>query len=281
MRFRSLLLTSLAVPAMLAMPAAAHNQPAAAAQPTTIQGNIAVCEAARGEHRVRMERGQRYTITATSDSFDTFLRLLRPGVEAPLAEDDDGGGGLNSRINHTATESGDYLVRVSSFAPGGVGSYQLRVDPAQPLRPAVSRPTRTERSQVRLYEGALTTSDAAEEGRHFDDYEVQLGANQAAMIHLDGQGTDVLLRVYRADARGGQPLMENDDGGGGLNSFLFFAPETPGTYVVRATTFGEGGTGPYRLRISEQAYVPPRDVPVVSPPAPQPAPGGTPQTQSR
>jgi hypothetical protein len=46
-------------------------------------------------------------------------------------------------------------------------------------------------------------------------------------------------------------LREDDDGGGGLNPFVFFAPEEAGTYVVRVTGFDAGALGRYQLRISE------------------------------
>jgi hypothetical protein len=259
MRFDRLLLGGLA-----AAPALLLATPAAA-QPQTIEGNIQVCETARGEHRIQLEQGRRYTITARSDAFDTVLRVLRPGNETPIAENDDYGDGLNSRVTVVAPETGEYIARIGSFSPGGVGAYQLRVEPAAPLPALLSRPTRTERGQARLYEGELTANDPAEDSRHYDDYELRLAANQAAMIHLDGQGADVMLRVYAADARGGTALAEDDDGGGGLNSFIFFAPPEAGTYVVRVTTFGENATGRYRLRVAEQAYTQPTGLTMESP----------------
>lgn len=220
---------------------------------TRYQGAIQVCEAARGEHRVQLEAGRRYTILASSDEFDTYLRLLRPGSDEPLAENDDGGGGLNSRLTFAPEQSGEYIVRVSSFSPGGVGNYNLQVAPASPQPALLSRPTRTERGQWRVYQGELAASDAQEDARHYDDYELRLAAGQSAMIHLQATAEDLdpMLRVYSLNDRGGTALAENDDGGGGLNSFVFFAPEEAGTYVVRVTSFGEGGTGGYRLRISQ------------------------------
>lgn len=273
MSIRSLLRTSLLVaPALLlAQPAMAAGQPpvppplpppppmqgspppARAPVPgeMNMQGNIQVCETARGEQRMRLEAGRRYTITATSEAFDTVLRILRPGNEEVLAENDDYGEGLNSRVVFAPTESGEYVARVASFSPGGVGAYQLRVTPAGPLPALVSRPTSTERAQWRVYQGTLAASDAAEDNKHYDDYELRLAAGQTAMIHVDSGEIDTVLRVYNANARGGTTLAENDDGGGGTNPFVFFAPEQAGTYVVRVTSFGENATGPYRLRISQ------------------------------
>ena len=60
---------------------------------------------------------------------------------------------------------------------------------------------------------------------------------------------DTVLKVYAANERGAEPASSDDDGGGGLNSFLTFAPEHGGTFIVRATSYGSGGTGAYRLRV--------------------------------
>lgn len=270
MRFRYLLAAScLAAPAlMFAAPAAAQEQPTPGQMPqsdemqqtpppvlpgaTTYQGAIQVCEAARGEHRVRMEAGQRYTILASSPSFDTYLRLLRPGSEEAIAENDDGGGGLNSRLTYAPTESGDYIVRVSSFSPGSVGDYQLQVAPAAPMPALLTRPTRTERSQWRVFQGDLSATDATDDNRRYDDYELRLAAGQPAMIYLESTGDmDPLVKVYSLSGRGAEALAENDDAGGTTNSFVFFSPPEAGTYVVRVTSFGENVTGSYRLRVSQ------------------------------
>ena len=41
-----------------------------------------------------------------------------------------------------------------------------------------------------------------------------------------------------------------DDGGGGANPFVYFAPAEPGTYVVRVIGADAQAQGTYRLRIS-------------------------------
>lgn len=264
MRIRHLLAVSVAASAcLIAAPAAAQppaTPPPAAttppppppSDPNAIRGSIQICEAARGEHRVQLQAGQRYHITANSEAFDPYLRLLRPGSEEAIAEDDDSGGGLVPRISFVPPQSGEYLVRVSSFTPGGAGDYQLSVTPAAPLPALITRPTTTERGQWRVYEGELAASDAAEQGRRYDDYELRLAAGQTAMIHVQaGENMDTMLQVFSAADRGGRPVLENDDGGGGTNPFVFFAPEEAGTYVVRVVGFDEQTAGRYRLRISQ------------------------------
>jgi S1-C subfamily serine protease len=74
---------------------------------------------------VLFEQGKKYTILLNSDAFDSYLRLIDPTGKI-VAEDDDGGGGLNSRIDHTAAQTGQYRIIVTSF-DGKLGAYQLKI----------------------------------------------------------------------------------------------------------------------------------------------------------
>jgi hypothetical protein len=229
-------------------------QPPAAAVPPPpsplIRGRIQECDCARGEHRVRLEAGRRYAISATSESFDPLIRLLRAGSETVIAEDDDSGGGVSPRVTFSPPASGDYLVRVSSALPGGVGDYALNVEPVAPMPALLRRPARVERSQRLVFEGNLAAG-AFEDGRRYQDYELRLAAGESALIHVQGQQElDTLLQVFSAADRGNKPLVENDDGGGGVDPLLFFAPAAAGDYVVRVIGPDERAGAAYRLRIS-------------------------------
>ena len=244
----------------IAAPAAAQAQssptgqrlppnPPQVAGPNSIRGSIQICDCARGEHRVRLEGGRRYAIGASSSTFDPLLRLLRPGSEEVLAEDDDSGGGVNPRLTFTPPATGDYLVRVSSAGAGGAGDYLLNVEPTAPLPPLLVRPARVQPSQWQVFEGNLAAG-TLEGGRRYQDYELRLAAGQSAMIHVQGQQElDTLLQVFPLAERGNKPAVENDDGGGGNDPFVFFAPAQAGTYVVRVIGFDAESTGTYRLRI--------------------------------
>lgn len=250
-----------AIVALAAAPAAAQEGSAAAQpsppvaatprDPNAIHGIIQVCEAARGEHRVQLEGGRRYAIGATSEAFDTYIKLLRPGSEEAVAEDDDSGGGTNARLYFTPPQSGEYVVRVSSFQPGGTGDYDLSVAPAAPLPALVSRASRTERSQWQVFDGSLADNDAVEGGKKYDDYELTLTAGQTAMLQVQADNVDTLIQVFRADSRGGTPLAQDDDSGGGTNPFVLFAPTEAGSYVVRVTGYAEDTRGAYRLRVAK------------------------------
>ena len=58
--------------------------------------------------------GQTVTIDVRSDEFDTYGQLLNAAGDR-LAEDDDSGGALNSRITFTLPASGQYQIVVNNF----------------------------------------------------------------------------------------------------------------------------------------------------------------------
>jgi hypothetical protein len=238
----------LAASALLAAPAAA--QPAEG-RPFTANGELELCDCRYGDHTVRLEAGRRYEITATAEAFDSMLRLYRAGSTDVLAEDDDSGGERNPRINFTPAETGDYLVRVVSYTPDGAGAYALNVNALEALPAPVTRATSTETATWQIYDGELAAGDPAESEMRFDDYAVELAAGQSALIRLESEAFDPVVKVYPANQRGMSEIAMDDDSGGGFNSFLMFAPDEAGTYIVRVTSFSSEGTGAYRLRIAK------------------------------
>ena len=78
-------------------------------------------------YSVEGRAGETVTIDLESSAFDAEVSLLSPhGNE--VARDDDGGDGLNSRIErHYFTETGTYEVIVESHSSGGYGDFVLRV----------------------------------------------------------------------------------------------------------------------------------------------------------
>ncbi|WP_008315385.1 PPC domain-containing protein [Leptolyngbya sp. PCC 6406] len=72
------------------------------------------------------EAGPFIEIRLNSDDFDAYLILLGPDGER-VAEDDNGGEGLNSLIQIQLPQTGHYLVIViaNAYDPGGRGRYRL------------------------------------------------------------------------------------------------------------------------------------------------------------
>lgn len=235
--------------------AIAMSAPAAAQSGgTTYRRTLESCP---GGQTVRLSAGRRYAISADSEAFDPVLRLFQVGSDTVLAQDDDGGEGNNSLLTYAPAQTGNYRLCVSAFSGSGTGAYVIRVSAAPPLAPPVTQPTGTEAASWQIYDGSLAATDASDGGAPFDDYQIVLQTGERAFISLESPAFDTLLKVYRADQRGGETVSTDDDSGGGLNSFLTLAPEQGGAYIVRATSFSSGGVGAYRLRILKGS-VPPR-----------------------
>jgi hypothetical protein len=227
-----------------------HAEDAQPRDPNAIALTLPEPEATWTDHRVQMEAGRRYAIKVESEAFDPVVRLVRAGSTEVLAEDDDSGGGTTPLMIYTPTASGEYVVQIKSFAPGGSGDFALTVEPQAPLPALISRGARTERGNWQVFSGNLGEGGSVDRGRKYHDYELRMDAGQVAMLHVQGTGDiDTMLQVFTATDRGLTPLIENDDGGGGLNPFVLFAPEEAGTYVVRVIGFDEATAGAYRLRI--------------------------------
>lgn len=76
-------------------------------------------------HLVELKAGKTYVIDMMSRNFDTYL-LLQHENGAIIAQDDDSGGNLNSRIRFQPPATGRYRVVASTFN-GQMGPFTLRI----------------------------------------------------------------------------------------------------------------------------------------------------------
>jgi hypothetical protein len=226
---------------------------ASAGSAATYHGTLTQC--AQGQ-QLQLRAGQRYVISANSSDFDPVLRILRRGATEVLAENDDGGEGTNSRLSFTPPQAGTYIACVASYGATGSGAFTIDVEEAAARAPPVARPCGTEAAAWQVFDGTLGEGDQDEGGNLFDDYQITLPAGQRALISLESPSFDTLVKVYRADQRGGEVAATDDDGGGHLNSFLMFAPDDGGDYIVRVTSFGAHSGGAYRLKVLEMPIPP-------------------------
>lgn len=253
---RFLLVASTALAVLATSPALAQS-PAWSGSGTLADGDRGTEDGHRyDDHVVRLEAGQRYRISLDSDAFDPVLRLYRSTNDEPVAENDDGGESLNSRISYQPTVSGDYVLRATSYSADGRGAYSARVETQAPLPPPVTTPGQivSATGTWSLWQGTLTNADPDTEGRHYRDYLIRVEAGQTRYISLTASDFDPMVQVFAASERGSDTPMtldEDDDGGVGLNSFLVFAPDEAGDYIVRVMSFGSEGTGGYTLYVSQ------------------------------
>jgi hypothetical protein len=77
------------------------------------------------------EAGQTLDVRLRSEAFDTHLWIGRmvDGEFVPLdSNDDEEDGNPNSRIQFPVMQSGEYVIRASSFAPSKTGAYTLQLE---------------------------------------------------------------------------------------------------------------------------------------------------------
>ena len=98
-----------------------------------------------------------------------------------------------------------------------------------------------------------------------DWYAVNLVAGQRYSISLDGAAysaygalSDPYLRLRNAS---GNLVAQDDDSGPGLNSLITFTAVTTGRYYLDVGAYNDGGSGGYRLAISEISSPPPPTTP--------------------
>ncbi len=161
--------------------------------------------------------------------------------------DDDGGAGLNSRVDILAPESGTYYISAGAYS-FRTGSYRLSVEEITDDHPAT-----LDTGAVVAVNGSV--AGVVDYGGDEDWFAISLVADRYYRVDLEGtstgQGTledPSLSGIY--DAEGNLVIGANDDGGEGYNSYLeFTAPET-GTYYIVAGAHATH-TGAYLLSVEE------------------------------
>jgi tetratricopeptide (TPR) repeat protein len=78
-------------------------------------------------HLLKMEAGKRYIIDMESLVFDSYLILQDPTGSKVLQRNDDGGGGLNARLDFVPKESGTYRIIATTLGGVSQGAYALIV----------------------------------------------------------------------------------------------------------------------------------------------------------
>jgi len=114
-----------------------------AAQPiaigAAIDGRLAQGDGRRSDgsfedrYRFHAQRGQRVTISLTSDKMDTVLRLARPDGTEDVSDDirlPNGETSTNSRLDTVLAEDGDYVITATSYRAEDTGNYRLTLAPS-------------------------------------------------------------------------------------------------------------------------------------------------------
>lgn len=199
-------------------------------------------------YRLSTREGQRYTITLRGGEGDNaladpYLRLL-DGDGNEISSNDDDGESLNSSLSYMPLTSGDVFVEARAYGDASSGAYTLNVAAE---RAPTDNLAANNRTRGRLNVGASVDGEIDFE-RDSDWYRVRLEEGQSYRFTLVSSGAnplgDPLLRLHNAN---GDELAVDDDGGGGLNSYLEFTAPTTGNYFLGANAFADASTGGYTL----------------------------------
>ena len=211
----------------------------------TLSGTLVTSDCKLGDNTV----AQRYEftlavptkieITMSSSAVDSYLYLTDPALNV-IDEDDDGGTGIDARILRTVP-AGRYFVIVNTYDPNTFGAYQLTVRPA-PAACVTGRSTAVPSTT----DASLSTSSCLQRDESFEDrYDIILGARTTMTVNMTSTALDPLLIVVDEAER---VIMQDDDGGAGLNASLEVLLE-PGRYTILAR--GQPGqSGAYRLAVA-------------------------------
>lgn len=193
---------------------------------------------------------QRVQIIVRSGDFDSFVEIGRPGEAwEALASDDDGlGEGLDSRLNFTLPEDGDYVIRAMPLAVDGKGLYSIQlIDRGPEPVPGSILVGATAR-------GSLTEADAvSDEGAYFDAYELSARSGEKLRLTMVSNAVDSLVEVGKVGEDGSfESLATDDDSLSDTHAQLDWTAPEDGVYVVRARSYAPGAVGDYALTVEKQ-----------------------------
>ncbi|HBL14433.1 MAG TPA: serine protease, partial [Cyanobacteria bacterium UBA11162] len=189
--------------------------------------------------------GQRVQIEMASREIDSYLILLDPNGN-DLAQDDDGAGGTNARIETILPTDGTYLLMANSYQAGQAGSYNLRAVASGSRN---SRNSITQEQFILRQEGILGpgASVLPSDGSLFKIHTFEGRAGQSVTINLGSPDFDTYLVLLDPD---NEPVGENDDASqDNPNSTLTVTLPRTGLYSVIVNAYDRRGRGRYVLTV--------------------------------
>ena len=201
-------------------------------------------------YRFSGEEGQRVQVTMRSGDFDSYVEIgSAEGEFTSLAYDDDGlGEGLNSRLNFTIPETGEYIVRAQPLGGSSRGLYALELTDRGPAPVAGSIMIG---ATVR---GSLTEADsmAAGDSSYYDDYRFEVSEGDRLRLTMVSNEFDAFLALGEGLAEDFVLINSDDDSLSDTNSLIEHEFDEAGWYTLRANSYAPNATGAYVITIEPQ-----------------------------
>jgi len=217
----------------------------------TIDGSA---EDANVEYTIDLAAEEAVVIALDSVDFDAYLELL-DSSGAVVASDDDSGGNLNSLLEFTAPAADTNTIDVSNFIGAPTGSYTLTISGADGesgglggLLGGGSSDSDSDSSSTAAQGEGLSVGDTVEgtADNSTPEFSISLDEGQSVQIDVISDDFDPYLELLDG---AGSIIDENDDGGDGLNSRLFFTAPSSATYTIRVRAFGGDATGDFTVSV--------------------------------
>lgn len=183
-------------------------------------------------------------VIETTGDQDTWIEFFDASGEY-LAEDDDGSGTGNARLQYTLTEPGRYYAMVRHYDEFGTGPYDVFAR-LERVTPDEYEPDDVMEEATPLTLGGMSQVHTFTTGSDSDWFTFQVSERMTVVMETSGS-SDTVMRLLD---EGGNIIDESDDDGDGNNAMIqrFLLP---GTYFLEITSFsGTGGSGlEYSIRV--------------------------------
>jgi len=182
------------------------------------------------------------TCVRLTGSFNPWMRLY--GMNSVFLTDAESG--TETRIFYQATNSGTFTVLVRSYFAGGSGSYRLRLTQLPGAYVTIPPDESGALTNGGYQDGAIPMGD-----QDFWTFTANAGDNiELTCVRLTGS-FNPWMRLY------GMNSVFLTDAESGTETRILYQPTNSGTFTVLVGSYFEGGSGTYRLRLTQLpgAYV--------------------------
>lgn len=182
-------------------------------------------------------------VQMNSSALDAYLIVQDAVTGFIVAENDDGAGDTNSRIEQLFP-AGRYVIVANTFEANEIGDYQLSVTSANAAC-LTSRPITT----PSVVNGNLTAAACVlADSSYADRLALTVASSTVLTATMRSDSVDSYLFI-ESDA--GVSIGRNDNGAGGTDARVS-ATLAPGNYFIYANSAGPRDTGPYALTLASR-----------------------------
>jgi len=193
----------------------------------------------------------------TTSGLDPTVKVTDAATGEVLAEDDDSGGELNSRVTVRGPDAGSAALRVriavQAFNYEAIGEDQVfdgeRMSGSNSFDLRLTTLAHNPQSARSISWGTAVGGTLLGEETHEFTFQGEAGkVLDVLLLAGEESGLDPYLELKDQT---GEVIASNDDSGGGLNSRIRHVMQGEGPYTIVAKAYGDS-TGEYTLRVAER-----------------------------